>query len=500
MFSGVQPGPYNLTIRRNGFKQVDFLNLLLNTQDHVQQNFRLQIGSVSESVTVNANQEHMESDSPAIGVLVNRDFVENMPLNGRSFQDLIALAPGTVSSPDNSGLFNINGQRSNANYYSVDGVAAGTNPTANFFEPRGLSGTLPAQTALGTTQTLASVDALQEFKIQTSGYAAEYGRQPGGQVALTTRLGTNDVHGSLFDYFRNEVLDASSWFNNNQVPPTPKSQERQNDFGATLGGPLRIPRIYNGTDKTFYFVSYEGLRLKQPFGFATVNVPTLAFREFSAPGVRPFLNASPLPNGPDNGDQCAVALGFSGSCTAQWHGDFSNPSTLDAMSFRLDQIIGQKFQIFVRYSDTPSTAANQGFPAVSELDSTRINAHAWTIGFVANLKSSLNNDFRANYTASVGGLSVAPIAFEGAVPYSRDLVVPPQYAPNGVNVTGVPLFFLSGADSFSSPQFNEYLSRQHQLNLVDGLTWVKTSHTLTIIRRLATECESSVGRWNRKSN
>ena len=175
----------------------------------------------------------------------------------------------------------------------VDGVSANINPTIS--AGLGTAGVLPAQTALGTSQALLSVDALEEFRIQTSGYTAEYGRQPGGEVQFTSRAGTNDWHGTAFDYLRNTVFDANSWGNNKFG--IPKGAERQNDFGGTLGGPIRIPNLYNGKDRTFFFFSYEGLRLFLPNSLQT-NVPTVAFRQAAASSVQPFLNAYPLPNGP----------------------------------------------------------------------------------------------------------------------------------------------------------------------------------------------------------
>src|SRR5690606_29818857 len=129
----------------------------------------------------------------------------------------------------------------------------------------------------GGTSSLASVDAVQEFTVQTSTYAPEYGRQPGAQVAIVTRSGTNALHGSAFNYFRNDKLDANSWFGNYngiQRPPL-----RQNDFGFTFGGPVFIPKTYNGQNRTFFFASYEGLRLIQPVVLTGLRVPSIAARE-----------------------------------------------------------------------------------------------------------------------------------------------------------------------------------------------------------------------------
>lgn len=145
-------------------------------------------------------------------------------------------------------------QRTEANYYTVDGVsgntAAGT-ASGSFISQTAASGSVPAGTVLGTTQSLVSVDAPQEFRVQSSTYSAEYGRAPGGQFSLLTRSGTNSFHGTVFEDLRNDFFDANDWFNNHlgkKITPL-----RQNNFGGTLGGPVWRPRLYDGKGKTFFF-------------------------------------------------------------------------------------------------------------------------------------------------------------------------------------------------------------------------------------------------------
>jgi hypothetical protein len=480
--AGLRPGRYRVIVTKQGFKQIALTDLTLNTQDSVSRNFSLPIGAASETVTVSANAEHLATDNPAVGVLVTRTFIENMPLNGRSFQDLIALAPGTVTANDGTGLFSINGQYADSNYYSVDGVAANVNPRPGFFPGQATAGTIPSQTVLGTTQALASVDALQEFKIQTSGYTAEYGRQPGGQIELTTRSGTNDIHGTLFDYFRNTVLDANDWFFNQQG--IPKQAEHQNDFGGTIGGPLRIPKLYDGKNKTFYFFSYEGLRLYQPAFSGILDVPTVAFRQFAAPGWQPFFNAIPLPNVAGhltNGDQCAASVGQTFSCTGEFAAGYSDPSSLDSISFRLDQVVGPKLQLFVHYADTPSRAALRD--GGSMFDTNEINTRSWTLGSTAKFTPNLLDELRFNYTVGDGNQRRTPVAFGGAVPYPKSLIIPPQYAPGDTPATGGVFVTLSQADhlnNISIPGYFRVFQQQRQYNLVDSLSWTHADHTLKV--------------------
>lgn len=173
------PGSYRITVEAPGFRLASRTGVTIETAQVARLDFTLQVGPPSETVTVDANANHLPTDNPAVGLLVNRDFVENTPLNGRSFQDLLALAPGAVGSTiggSGTGVYSFNGQHDNANYFTVDGVATNLNPQIGAALGQNVAGTIPAATALGTTQALASVDALQESKIQTSGYSAEYGR------------------------------------------------------------------------------------------------------------------------------------------------------------------------------------------------------------------------------------------------------------------------------------------------------------------------------------
>jgi len=459
VFAAVQPGSYNLTIRRNGFKQVDFLGLLLNTQDHVQQNFKLQVGSVSESVTVSADAEQLETDNPAVGLLVGRTFVENMPLNGRSFQDLIALAPGTTVD-EGTGKFSVNGQRSDSNYYAVDGAAANLDAISGQFQTS--SGSLPSQTALGTTQGLASVDAIQEFRVQTSGYAAEYGRQPGGQIEITSRSGTNEIHGSAFDYFRNEALDANDWFANAFGVPRPP--ERQNDFGGTLGGPISLPKLYSGKNRSFFFFSYEGLRLRTP-DFLEENTPTVAFRQSAAQSVQPLLNAFPIPNGKDNGNGTGV----------YGHG-YGQPSSIDATSVRFDQSFGERLQLFGRFSDAPSSETTQNG---SSLTSNAGNLTSLTVGATSNISNNIINEFRFNYSQSRGELRTSVVSSGGSVPFQPSLVLPSQVLNASPFYTGYLSVNLSSAGIPCCPGLSYGAEGLHlkQFDFVDSVSLTHGNHS-----------------------
>lgn len=353
------PASYEIQVSHAGFKTIVKPDVLLNVRDAVVINFTLPLGAVSERVTVEGGAPLINTESAAVSTVVDRQFAENLPLNGRSFQTLIQLTPGVVLTPSTAadfGQFSVNGQRAVSNYWMVDGVSANIGMSTLANSSNGLAGTLGSFSVFGGTNSLVSVDALQEFRIQTSTFAPEFGRTPGAQISIVTRSGTNQFHGSLFEYLRNDALDANDWFGNSRGLPKPK--ERQNDFGGTFSGPIL-------KDKTFFFFSYEGLRLRLP-QIRLTNVPDLTARTSAVSTVQPFLNMFPLPNGTDN-----TATGI-----AQFNASFSNPGTLDAYSLRIDHKLNENLGLFGRFNFSPSELHQRGLgPAPGDRDSGGPTAH-----------------------------------------------------------------------------------------------------------------------------
>src|SRR3984885_12840825 len=233
--TNLPPGTYRLQVSRIGFKTLIKPDIILSVQDSLAINFSLPVGASFEVVTVQGGAPLVNTESGTVSTVIDRSFVENLPLNGRSFQTLILLTPGvvpTVTAFDDQGQFSVNGQRADANYFTVDGVSANFGVTGYGPMMQSASGALPALSAAGGTNSLVSVDAMQEFRILTSSFAPEFGRTPGGQISIVTRSGSNDFHGTLFEYFRNGVLDANNWFADfNHLA---KPEEQQNDFGGVF--------------------------------------------------------------------------------------------------------------------------------------------------------------------------------------------------------------------------------------------------------------------------
>jgi hypothetical protein len=409
--TNLPPGPYRLQVAKVGFKTLIKPDIILNVLDSLAINFTLPIGATSETVTVQGGAPLVNTESGSVSTVIDRNFVESLPLNGRSFNTLLQLTPGVViastgNSPESPGQFSIGGQRTDANNFTVDGVSANFGVSATTADP-GASGTGSAQafSALGGTSSLVSVDALEEFRIETSSFAPEFGRSPGGQVILTTRSGTNNVHGALYDYFRNTVMDANDWFNDQAG--IPRSPEHHNDFGGVLGGPV-------WKDKTFFFLSYEGARLDEP-GTDIIQVPYIATAvpSCSAPAtIGPFLGAYPKPNGPVS----------TTDCTGQFTGSFSNKARLDAGSARVDHTFNSRFSVFGRYNDAPSEFL-QPNNSLSTVTSTEVDTKTLTLGLNVFLTSQMSNTFRANYSTQKGVSADYLDSFGGAVPPPLDLLL-----------------------------------------------------------------------------
>ncbi len=475
------PSQYTLTVQRDGFTIVQVPNVILNVGDQKAIQIGLKVGDVNATVEVRPD-ETLVNTSPAVATTVDRNFVQNMPLNGRSFQSLILLTPGVVpvaSTGTTPGQFSVNGQRTNTNYFTVDGVSANTGVSsasaANYFSQQA-GGALPGFTAVGTTASLVSVDALEEFKIQTSTYSAEFGRQPGGQVQLVTRSGGNQFHGSVFDYLRNDALDARNFFN---PKPARKPALRQNQFGGTFSGPVFLPRFgeggkpyWSGRNKTFFFFSYEGLRLLLPVvPSAGLVVPSLRLRHAAPATIQPFLNALPLPTGPE------TTFNGSPSGFAPFQTSWSNPSSMDAWSIRLDHSVNDKLTLFSRYGYTPSDSLTRNTSYLSRLNGVVAHAQTLTFGATSVFSLRLTNDFRINYTKNSSRSSSILDDFGGAIPVNlSDLTS--SYSGSGVKQGEIDFSF---SGRFVGIQLGDSTdSSQRQFNVVDNLSITKGKHRIKV--------------------
>jgi hypothetical protein len=460
--TGLRPATYRLTIQKEGFRTVVQPTLQLYVQDAVNENFTLALGLRSETITVQSDIAVLQTDSAAVSTVVDQPFVDNMPLNGRSFQSLIALTPGVVFTSQNEGAgqFSVNGQRSDANYFMVDGVSAnfGVLPGSDLGETIG--GAIPGFTSGGGTNGLVSVDAMQEFRVQTSSYAPEFGRTPGGQISIVTKSGTNQFHGTGYDYFRNEFFDARNYFD---APPLLKPPLRQNDFGGTLGGPII-------KDKTFFFFSYEGLRLQMPQTDQSVFY-TASARAVVAPVFQPIINALPLPSGPPIDPACD---NIASPCLANLTVAYSNPSVINATSIRVDHSIADKINLFARYNHAPSYDAVRYWEEVAY---DTVNTDTLTVGATITFTPNKVNDLRANWSRTTGTTTNSLTYFYGSVAPPTSVLFPPAspYSPD----RGEAIFlFTAGANVMDVREGTEFANVQRQFNFVDTFDWIVGLHQL----------------------
>src|SRR5712664_1001703 len=266
-FTPVRIGSYKLTATLQGFQTVTQKNVVVNVGADVVVDFSLKPGSVSETVEVASTIPVLETQDASVGQVVDSRSVNNLPLNGRNFTFLAQLAAG-VNTPQAdtrgnaaSGAFSANGSRPAQNNYLLDGIDNNSD-TVDF-----LNGT--------NFVVLPPVDAIQEFKVQTSDFSAEFGRSGAAVLNATVKSGTNNFHGTLWEFFRNDKLDAADFFEN--AGGIKKGELRQNQLGLSAGGPVLIPKLYNGKNKLFFFGDFEGLRRRQG---TVLNgaVPTVAER------------------------------------------------------------------------------------------------------------------------------------------------------------------------------------------------------------------------------
>src|ERR1700733_13951557 len=280
-------GTYSVKITNAGFKTDTVTGLVLHANDALTVNRALVVGNQNEAVTVTADQVQLNLENATSAGLISGDQLNELVLNNRNYEQFLQLQPGVVWGGANDQLyvgstapagtsntvnFSVNGGRNTSNNWTIDG-ADNVDRGANL-----------------TLLTYPSADAIGEVKTLRGQYSAEFGRSASGQIDVVTKSGTNRFHGSAYEFFRNDVFNANAWGNKLNQPVQARPKLRYNDFGGTIGGPVWIPHIYDGHDKTFFFFSDEARRLVQ-YTTGTALVPTADERNgdfsnayFQAPG------------------------------------------------------------------------------------------------------------------------------------------------------------------------------------------------------------------------
>jgi outer membrane receptor protein involved in Fe transport len=438
----LRPGTYRLMVRAIGFQTIVREGIQLEVGDSARLDFALTIGSSQTTITVRGGPPLINTVDASIGTVIDRNLIDQMPLNGRGIQTLVELTPGVVVVPVvdvSRGQFVINGQRSGANYFTVDGVSANfsvaNSPSLEFLHSTTTTagqaggGMLPANNFLGTFSNLLSPEALEEFKIQTSTYAPEFGHLPGGQIDLISRSGTKRYSASLFEYLRNDATDANDWFSDMQG--LPKAALRFNNFGGTLGGPVRLPHLYDGKDRTFFFFSADLLTIHQPQPTVTILVPTLSARESAPPALAALLNAYPIPNDTSLGGT-PLPLGF-----AQFVGAAPLQYDQRAYSLRVDHNFSDKLAVFLRYSHAPSKRIEPVayYQTPSNLDSYTIGTDSITVGLTQSISPHWVNEIRLNASKQSAGDTAYLNKEFGGIPPAISQFLPPGYSSANSNAS-----------------------------------------------------------------
>src|SRR5215470_17387133 len=293
---GLRVGRYEVKASKAGFENSVRTGIELALGQEASIDFRLQVGAVSSEITVTSDAPIVSATTRDISGLVGEQQVKELPLNGRSFDLLLPLNPGVVNfTSQKTGGTGISNSTTGNNF-----AVSGNRPQQNLFLLNGVEFTGAAENNMtpgGTSGMLLGVDGVREFNVQRDSYGAEFGKHPGGQVQIATRSGSNQLHGALFEFLRNNRLDAPNFFDQGAAPPL-----QRNQFGASLGGPIL-------KDKTFAFGNYEGFRqhLQQT---SVAFVPDAAARAAAAPSVQPLLNLWPVapPGAPDAAGACTAPM------------------------------------------------------------------------------------------------------------------------------------------------------------------------------------------------
>ncbi len=253
------PGVYRIVAEHAGFKSTQVSDTILPVAATITVNIQMHLGIVTEKVEVTALAPQIDTSTGTVGTVVNNTSVVTLPLNGRNFTDLLLTIPGSVGvgsyfNAVGGQNYSVSGNRADNNLFTIDGVYS----NEEFFKQMGLQ---------------PSIDAIQEFRVQTNVTSAEYGQGAGANVNVAIKSGTNQIHGSAFEFVRNSSLDANDWFRN--YANLPKPQYQRNQYGGVIGGPLVIPKVYDGRDRTFWLFNYEGFKVRRG---STINsyIPTAA--------------------------------------------------------------------------------------------------------------------------------------------------------------------------------------------------------------------------------
>src|SRR5262245_37543998 len=469
-------GVYAVTVEQQGFGAAKKSNVSINVDQIVRADFDLTVGDVSAVVEVESGAVPLDTETASMGQIVSQRQVTQLPLNGRNFLQLLFLGAGAVQTEGEQGTM----RQGAGNAISINGAR----PTSNNYL---LDGTSNTDTALGTPAAILSVDAIQEFKEQTSTYSAEYGFSA-NQVNIVSKRGTNDLHGTVFWFGRNDALDANNFFNN--ARGVEKTKLRQNQYGFVAGGPVRIPKLYDGRNKSFWLANFEGY--KRILGFSdllTVPTPDQLAGRFTTTIIDP-LNGQPFQNNtiPQSRfsriARLAVAKFFPAPNFTRTGGNYLQnrnlPLDQNQYTIRGDQELGRYGSVFGRFTSTDYTNTSVGNTTGLGDRFFIQKTKSWQVSHTIPFGANLVNQFRLGHIearADENGPAapqsdIDPLRLTGVFTGIPDV----QRTYPAVGFAGVGAGLAGGGSSV-----NDYTtSFQPMWDISNTTTWIRGNHTLNI--------------------
>ena len=484
LLSSLPVGEQIITAELPGFKRLVREGISLAVGQRIRLDLVLQIGDITEVVTVTSSAPLLQNTTAEISDVIENERVADLPLNGRQFLQLALLSEGVVKPPGGTrgaslqqagDLVNVSGQRAGHNIYLFDGVKV----TDELFNNLVIS---------------PSVDAIQEFKIQKSLYSAEFGGKASALINVVMKSGTNDLHGNLYAFHRNAALDARNFFD---LPDEPIPPFVQNQFGGTFGGPLTLPGVYDGENRTFFFLNYEGQRIRQSIT-RTFSVPTEAMRsgDFSGlseiydpltgdpltktrqqfpgnqipqnrldPVALAFLENIPLPNLPGNVQNLVTSP--------------SQKTEMDQFNLRLDHVASSRDSLFGRLSIF-NVEAFQPF-GTTELSENLLPGFGRTVttkarnlgvGYTHSFNNNIVNELRFGWLKVSGGQTGENQGFDfGSVSGLEGVTSDPRD-------TGYPLISFAGEFSPMGDPTSFIFRDNQSFEIFENLLWSRGSHQL----------------------
>lgn len=472
-FRALPPGFYDIRVQQKGFSDETVSGIQLQVAATQSINIRLHTGTHAESVTVAATAPLLQVADPSLSQVIEERRIAELPLNGRNVLQLTSLAAGVVLSAKGSGTerqanygpgFSVGGQRDNTNVVLMDGIEISGMELNNY------------------PLAVPSLDSVQEFRVQTSNYSAEFGGNSGAIINIASKRGTNEFHGTLFEFLKNNDLDARNFFSTGVAPL------KRNQFGATIGGPVILPKLYNGRNKTFWLFSYEGIRQYNSVN-STALIPTPQERagNFNGTGVTvldpftkiPFPNDTiPVTQISPVGQHLADLFPATNSTSpaANYYGAPSQSFVNDLISSRVDHQLTSNDSLFARFTiNQPSTVSPGANLALSGYNQVQ---HDWnlqlTAGNTAILSPHIVNETNIGFVRFERGRGSEAA---NKTDYVKDFGIqgydPPAYAwaAPQVSLTG-----FSGAGYGSGNAVFSWLSQS--LQIVDNLSIEHGNHTI----------------------